>query len=163
MKSKILLFLSILFFSSSVPALASSVPVSPSVNPAYSQKALETIIMKLSPRQFEKLTGKKLRFKDRIAYRIMQWKLRHQQHEAINERQRKQGKLSLIFGIGSLVLLFIPPLGIVALCSAAVALVLGILSLKGNSNTAGIIGLVIGATVLVLFVIALAAFTASWY
>jgi uncharacterized Tic20 family protein len=122
------------------------------------------MIQTLSPHEFEKATGKKLRFKDRIAYRVLRWKLRKKGHEVINERQRRQGNLSLIFGIASVVFLFIPVLGILSPGLAIAAIVLGIMSLKGNSNTAGIIGIICGGTTLFLFLLAVALLASSgWF
>lgn len=83
----------------------------------------------------------------------------------ITERQKKWAKWSMILGIGSLVALFIPGVNLVAIPAAIVALVFGIKSVEGNSNTQGIIGIIAGGLTLVLLIVAialLAAFFASW-
>ena len=74
-------------------------------------------------------------------------------------QQRKLGRISMIFGIVALGFLFIPVgiFGILAIGLAIGALVLGIKSTKGNSNTPGIIGIVLGSLVLLLVLIIIAA------
>jgi hypothetical protein len=161
MKKAMLLLLALLIFCCSF----SSTPVS---TPAHSDNftsmppALVKIITTLSPREFEKATGKKLRFKDTSVYRVLQWKLRKKGHDVIDERQRKQGNLSLILGIAAVVFLFIPVLGILSPGLAIAAIVLGIMSLKGNSNTAGIVGIICGGTVIFLFLLAVAVLAGGW-
>ena len=162
MKKATLLLPALLIFCCSF----SSAPVS-SATHSYSTASLPPSVVKmiqlLSPREFEKATGKKLRLKDRIAYRILQWKLRKKGHEVIDERQRKQGNLSLVFGIASVVFLFIPVLGILSPGLAIAAVVLGIMSLKGNSNTAGIVGIICGGTTIFLFLLAIAVLAGGWF
>ena len=83
----------------------------------------------------------------------------------ITERQKKWAKWSMILGIGSLVALFIPGVNLVAIPAAIEALVFGIKSVEGNSNTQGIIGIIAGGLTLVLLIAAIAllvAFFASW-
>lgn len=88
--------------------------------------------------------------------------------EPMTERQRKQAKWSLTLGIASLALLFIPAIGILAIPAGVLAIIFGAKSLKGNSNSKGIIGIVLGGLTVLLFLIAialLAAFLAGggWY
>ncbi len=83
----------------------------------------------------------------------------------MTEKQKRWAKWSMILGLGSLVLLFIPYISFVAIPAAIVALVLGIKSVEGNSNTQGIIGIIAGGLTLVLLILAIAvlvAFFASW-
>lgn len=83
----------------------------------------------------------------------------------VTEKQKRQGRLSMIFGLGGLVLLFVPGINFLAIPAAIVALVLGIKSVEGNSNTNGIIGIIAGGLTLVLLILAIAvlvAFFASW-
>lgn len=162
MKKVTLLLSALLIFCCSFSSTPVSMPTH-SNNVSSLSPALVKMIQTLSPKQFEKATGKKLRFKDRIAYRVLQWKLRKKGHEVIDERQRKQGNLSLLFGIASVVFLFIPVLGILAPGLAIAAIVLGIMSLKGNSNTAGIVGIICGGTVIFLFLLAIAVLAGGWF
>lgn len=83
----------------------------------------------------------------------------------ITEKQKRWAKWSMILGLAGLVLLFIPTVNIIAIPAAIVALVFGIKSVEGNSNTQGIIGIIAGGLTLVLLIAAIAllvAFFASW-
>lgn len=102
------------------------------------------------------LKAKRTRLKDRIALKLLKWKLFKQvaNVEDINHL-KKLGRLSLIFAsVGILCILI--PVGVVALvglgCSVA-GFILGVKSLKGNSNTPGIIGLVLSSLVILLLII----------
>ena len=83
----------------------------------------------------------------------------------MTERQKRQGKWAMILGLGSLVLLVVPTIGLLAIPAAITGLVLGIKSVEGNSNTNGIIGIIASGLTLLLLLVAiavLAAFFASW-
>src|SRR5436189_2999060 len=47
-------------------------------------------LLSLSPKEFEKVTGQHLSFKEKIGYRIIQWKLRRQ----LNATEKKDGDIS---------------------------------------------------------------------
>src|SRR5262245_50675812 len=137
--------------------------VNPPVNPAQKSITLQEFL-KLTPKEYEKLTGKKLRFKQKIGLKIYQWKLRKKMaNSEITPEQKKQGRLSLLLGIVSIVCLFIP-VGVIVVLGLGCAIagfVLGIKSLKGNSNTMGIIGLVLSSLTIFFFMLALI-YVASW-
>jgi len=101
---------------------------------------------------YRAITGKKLTLKHKVALRIWQWKggKLFQQGKEATPRQKKLGKMSLIFGAAAFGLAPIPILNLLSLPSAIVAIVLGITSLKGNNNTNGVIGLVLGGAILLL-------------
>jgi uncharacterized membrane protein HdeD (DUF308 family) len=79
--------------------------------------------------------------------------------DEMTARQRKQGRISMILGILGLAFLFISLspvlgfLGILAIPSAILAIVFGSRSLKGNSNSEGIIGVITGGITIALFII----------
>jgi len=88
-------------------------------------------------------------------------------------KQRKLGRLSLIFAVAAIALIvipyatmFIPAIFALASFPLGIAgLVLGIKSIKGNTNTEGLIGLILSAAlllVLILSVLFLAVFFSSW-
>jgi hypothetical protein len=163
MKKATLLLSAIMICCCSFSSTTSSAP-SHSNSDAALPPGVMKMIETLTPKQFEKATGKKLRFKDRIAYRLLQWKLRKQHHNEVDEVHRKQGHLSLLLGIASVVFLFIPEIGILSIGLAIAAIVLGILSLRGNSNTPGVIGIVCGGTVLFAVLLAVIVLTSSgWF
>ena len=78
------------------------------------------------------------------------------------ERQKKLGKLSLILGGIALVLLVTPyvaiglpaAIGIITVPAAIAGLVLGIKSVRGNSNLPGLLGLILSASLLLLMILA---------
>jgi hypothetical protein len=147
----------------SLPAHATTTPPtepSPTTTAATPSITINDFL-KLSPREFQQRTGKKLKFKERIAYRVLQWKLRKhfREQDEPTAKQLKQGNLSLVFGIAAIVFLFIPVVGILSLGFAIAGLVLGIKSLKGNSNTTGLIGLILSGLVLFLFLLAVIVLT----
>lgn len=131
------------------------------LSPAAVQYAL-----RLNPAAFQKATGIKLHLADRLALRLYQWKLRRQSGNGyITERQRKLGLLSLIFGAGAFVVAILPIIGLLSVPSAIAGIVLGIISLKGNTNINGILGICFGSVFLLLLaaVIALiAVFFSLW-
>lgn len=106
---------------------------------------------------YRAVTGKKLTLKHKIALKLWQWtggKLFQQGKEA-TPRQKKLGKMSLIFGAAAFALIPIPVFNLLSFPAAIVAVVLGITSLKDNNNTNGVIGLVLGGVYLVLAFLAL--------
>ena len=85
------------------------------------QTRLITQLVSLSPKQVEKLTGKKLSLKEKIGFLILKQKLKKQ---AKGQGEiRDHGKLSLIFGIVGLVVLFVPVLNIASIPLAILAIV----------------------------------------
>lgn len=112
-------------------------------------------LRKIKASQIEKLTGKKLNVFDKLRLKILQKKLGKYEDTVITEKQKKQATWSMILGILSIGLLFVPFIGILAIPSAVLALVFGIQSVKGNGNSKGIVGIVTGSITLALFFIAL--------
>lgn len=109
-------------------------------------------------KNYTTVTGKKLTLKQKMALKIWEWKggRLFQQGKEATPRQKKLGKMSLIFGAAAFALAPIPILNLLSFPSAIVAIVLGITSLKGNNNTNGVIGLVLGGIyLLIVFVVLL--------
>ena len=150
-----------------LPAPASTTPEKQKTVPSALSSITMQDIIQLSPRRFELKTGIKLKFKERIAYKILKWKLKKKLRKPgePTAQQKKLGILSLIFGsIAVISILFILQLGIIAFCAAIAGLVLGIISLKGNSNTPGILGIIFSSGVLIVIVLAIIAITRwAWY
>ena len=112
------------------------------------------IFLQLKPKEIEKLTGHKLTLREKIALKIYKLKLRKKINGDDPAKNKKLGTLSLIFGIAAFVFVFLPVLSILSLPLAIAAVVLGAISLKGNKNTNGIIGLILGGTFILLFIVA---------
>ncbi len=112
---------------------------------------------------FEAPAGKKLSFRQRIALKLVQKKInKHQKKRDRKSKSRseknpdKLATLSLIFGAGSFVLVFIPVIGFLALFTAIAGIILGAIALKkGGNKTLAILGIVFGALFIVFMVLAL--------
>lgn len=112
--------------------------------------------LSLSPRDYEKATGNKLKLKEKIVYKIVKWKLKKKLRSNTTETQKTLGLLSLAFGVLAMALIFVPTaVGILGILFAVAGFVLGIKSLKGNSNAPGLIGLILSSVVILLFFAAL--------
>lgn len=101
--------------------------------------------------------------------RLLQKKLKKFRGGAITEKQKQQAQLSMILGISSLAVLLLsgllPFIGLLCVPAAIIAIIFGAKSLKGNSNTQGIVGVVTGGitlAILLLAIIVLALFFASF-
>jgi hypothetical protein len=124
---------------------------------------------KIKAKDIERITGKKLTLFQKVEIKIAQKILKKLSDEEMSEKQKKQADASLILGIGSLTLLLLSGLvsvfGLLCIPAAILAIVFGSKSLKGNSNTKGIIGVVTGGVtlaVILLAIIIILAFFASW-
>lgn len=113
---------------------------------------------KIKAKNIEKITGKKLTFFQKIKLKIAQTALKKLSGE-MTEKQKKQAQTSMILGISSLVVLLlsgaIPFIGLLCIPVAVLAVIFGAKSLKGNSNTQGIIGVVTGGVTLAIVVLAI--------
>jgi hypothetical protein len=122
-------------------------------------------LLSLSPKNFEKLTGQRLSFKEKIAYKIMQWKLQKQLKALEKEdgdisKAERHSKNALFCGIATWGLLLlgiaIPIMGILSIPFAISAIIYGAVSLnKTPNNTRSILGIVLGGLYVVLFALAL--------
>jgi hypothetical protein len=134
----ILLLLLCLYGSGSYATVSPTPPPAPSFSITFKS---------IKAKAIENMIGRKLTFLQKIELKILQKKLsRHALHPAdtITEKQKKQAKLSMTLGICSIGLLFLGPIALLAFPAAIAAVVLGVISLKGNSNTKGIVGVVTG-------------------
>ena len=135
------------------------------INPANRSISLKEFV-NLTPREYQKLTGKKLKLKEKIGLKILQWKVKRKMNDQATPEQIRLGRLSLILGILALVCIFIP-IGVIAILGlgcAIAGLVLGIKSIKGNSNVMGILGVVFSGLVLFILLLAIAIVAAwGWY
>ena len=160
---KLLLFSALLFMGTLLqPAFA--LTTLPAPNHIVALPA--TAPAKMTIKEWEKATGKKLPLLQRLTWKLAQKRMSKPGNENVTEKQRKLGRLSMIFGIAGLVLLFLPNiLAIAGIGLGIAAFILGLKSVKGNSNTPGIVGLIAGSLTLLLTVLAVAiaaAFIAGW-
>ena len=121
------------------------------------------------------VSGKKPGLKERIVRKLLEKRLLKKWlgDGEMTEQQKKQAKVSLILGISSLVLLLLSTfvltgVGIIGLLSiplAIIGLIFGIRSLKGNTNTQGLIGVItssVSIALIILAVVILAILFANW-
>lgn len=152
----LLLILIITFYSK--PVNAAVAPSDSIITKSVKHNASLNKFLTSTPSEIEKITGKKLNFVERIQLKFFQKKLLKHSPEEGGEptaKQKKQGKISMILGISSIVLLLIPYVGLLSIPAAIAAMVLGIKSIKGNSNTQGLIGLITGSATLFIILIAI--------
>lgn len=131
---------------------------------------------KVTAKEVEKLTGQKLTAFEKLKLKIVQSKVARKLlkfgDEPMTEQQKKWAKWSLLLGLSSIALFFIafiPYISIIALLmipASILAVIFGIKSLKGNSNSKGIIGIVTGGSVILITLIGiiwlLSAFEWGW-
>ena len=112
-----------------------------------------------------KITGKKLSLKEKIAFKILQWKIKKRvTHEGTDKRDK--GKTAMILGIIGISSLWIPYLGIASIPCTILALVFGYQAKKINpddskARTAIILGwITVGLYVLITALVI--AILAAW-
>ncbi len=135
-------------------------------NPVKSnERLIPSKLLSLSAKEFEKVTGRHLSFKEKVVFKLLKWKFRNAQHLFPDKKEEpgkydKMAKKAMLFGIGAFVLLFIPYIGILSIPSAVLGIVLGAVSLnKVEKKTNSILGIVFGSVFIVLlFAILVAAF-----
>jgi hypothetical protein len=115
-------------------------------------------------KEIEKLTGTRFTLKERVAWKIFQYKLRREaKHRSAEEDNDKKGRTAQLLGILSLVAIFIPILNIASIGLAIAAIIVGSNARKINPNdrraktgvTLGIITLAIIIAALILLVVLL--------
>lgn len=152
--------------------LSCTLPVLASEKPAKKANAMERFykefpglkgvtidqLISLSPREYERNTGTKLKWKEKIVYKVVKWKLKKKMRSEPTEKQKTLGLLSLAFGVLGVALIFVPTaVGILGILFAIAGFVLGIKSLKGNSNAPGLIGLILSSAVILVLILAVIA------
>jgi len=121
----------------------------------------------LSIKEVQKLAGRRLTLKEKIAVKIFQWKIKKGFKPAKKNEDKEKGKTAMLFGMAGLASLLIPiPYigGLAAIVCTVLALVLGYQAKKDNPNdkkakTAIIlgwvaVGLFVLATVIAIAVLA---------
>lgn len=156
MKTKISLLFTLILIS--VNFLYAASPVSDSATIVSSPEKM----LFLSPKQFEKVTGKRLTLKEKIIYKLLQLKLKKELKKnppEINERAERQANNALFAGIATwgffLIGAVVPVVGLFAIPFAIAALAFGASSLnKAESNVKPLIGIISGGLYLILLLIA---------
>ncbi|MFN2457557.1 MAG: hypothetical protein ABR502_05095 [Chitinophagaceae bacterium] len=159
-----LLLTAVIFTSTKATIISSPDNASRSLHPSLKHS-------NITPPDHKKAAFNKLNLLHKFYLKILLKKLKKQNiaEEEITERQKKLGKLSLIFGLISIPVLLlgsvIGAFSLLAIPAAIIAIVLGIKSIKGNSNTRGLIGLISGSVTILLLLLGLIIaliFYSSW-
>lgn len=153
-----LAFACLLFITT--PASSATVPSSNStIIPAETMYKKST---SLKVKEIQKLIGRKLTLKERVAFFILKQKLRHTAKESTNESD-----IPFIFGIASVSLLvlslFFPFLLLASLIASIIAIITGSVAKKRDpanqkAKTGKMLGLISLAIIAILFIILLVVF-----
>ena len=105
----------------------------------------------------QKLLGRKLKLKEKIAFKVFQWKVKKGWIPGKkNPAKGNKGRTAMIFGIIVLVALFIPYVSIIALPAAILALVFGYDARRDDpSDRHARTALILGWITIAVFIIAL--------
>lgn len=107
--------------------------------------------------EIEKLTARKMSLREKLGWFMLKKQLRKNPGAAIDiEKSKKLGRLALIFGISTWALALIPVISVLSPFLAVAAIICGILSLNGNNNTQGLIGLLLGSIFLLIIILVIA-------
>ena len=137
---------------------AASVPSAP-VKPTPGAKITQQLF-RLNVQEIEKLSGKKLSFREKVRWKMA--KVLHRFVPAFAEgeptpKQLQQGRMSMIFGLTSVFMFLmgfiVAPIVFLSLPLGIAGLVLGMKSVKGNGNTQGIVGLISGGSTILMWLL----------
>jgi hypothetical protein len=117
-----------------------------------------TYLLSLKPKQIERLTGKKLSFKEKIAFAFTKHKIKKQAAHHPGEIISNDGKTAFILGLIGAAVLLIPFLDLASLPLAILAIVIGNKAKRANPHDRKArAGVTLGiATLAVLIVVGLA-------
>ena len=97
-------------------------------------RQLLTQFINLKPRDITRLTGKKLSFKEKIAWIILQREARKQMRHSVKDDAHNNGNTSFILGLIGLICIFIPFLIIASIPLAILAIAIGIKAKKEDPH-----------------------------
>ena len=161
---KLILILSIIFFS--LPGIAAIAPGNSIATITIENKITENPIpsflniSSLKIKQVEKLLGKKLTLKEKIAFKVFQWKLKSKKTPQSDEPSKK-GKTAMILGIIAIGSLFLPYIAIAAIPCAILAIVFGTQAKRenphdGKAKTGIVLGIITLGLIVLLILLVLA-------
>jgi hypothetical protein len=126
---------------------------SPTLNIPSSLQSLSSLKIK----EVEKLLGRKMKLKEKIAFKIFQWKLKKELTSEKRDSGVDHGKTSMILGIVGIAALLVPYLAIASIPCAILAIIFGNKARKTDRNNGkAIAGIILGWMTIGIFIIALA-------
>ena len=162
------LVLAVIFFAC-FKAQSATIPVASfsatTIMPTYPAPILLNL-SKSKIKDIEKLLGRKMKFKEKIAFKVYQWQLKKELSVKKEEGKKDKGKTAMILGIIGLASIFVPYLVIISIPCTILALVFGYQAKKINpedskARTAVILGwITVGVYVLVIALVI--ALLAAW-
>jgi hypothetical protein len=147
-----LFFCSFLLFSSSVYA-STTPPVETKIIPGGD---IYKKIASLKLKDIQRITGKKLTLKEKIALKVFQWKYKNGLKAKKAEGTGNKGKTAMILGIVGIAALLVPYFAIVSIPCAILAIVFGSKAKKTDpDNGQAKAGVILGIVTLGLIALAL--------
>ena len=120
--------------------------------------------LKLTPKKYHELAGKRMTFKQKISFLILKSKLKKQLADDTPAKKNNIGTMSLIFGLVGAATLFTGSgvLVIIGFFAALAALILGIKGLKRDcKDLKSLFGVILGGGYMILLLLAVI-IVASW-
>lgn len=133
---KISLFI-FLLFAFSITSLSAATPASPKTVTGFAVKdpvIPYSYFRSMKIKEAEKLLGRKMKLKEKLAFKAYQWSLKKGFYPVKPSDQSKKGNTAMILGIVAIVSLFVPFLGVAAIPSAILAIIFGNQAKKINPN-----------------------------
>jgi hypothetical protein len=166
---KIPLFILVLIIFSSF-SVSSENKIDPSNDPVAKVAMPLDKIASMKTREAEKILGRKLTLKEKIAFKIAQHKIK-KELRAKEKGKPSKGQSAFVLGLIGICILFVPYLSIAALPLAIIAIVQGSKAKKEDPNdkkaqTAIVLGIVtlgLIALALILVLLIIAAWSGAWY
>ncbi|MEO7924922.1 MAG: hypothetical protein ABIR30_14660 [Chitinophagaceae bacterium] len=139
--------------SAIIPAAAAGSHTITPQAPVLSTFDLSTVKIKT----LEKLLGRKLKFKEKIAVKVYQWKIKKGVAFRKEETKGDKGKTAMILGIVSIATLFIPYANIASLPCAILAIIFGNQARKVNpKDSKAMTGVILGWVTIGIIILAIA-------
>lgn len=153
-------------FANTPPASPVSIPFSQLNNPG----PWLPDVSKMKIKTMERMMGRKMKLKEKIAFKVLQWKVKKNLTLSKDKSRANRGRTAMILGIIGLASLFIPYLNIISIPCTILALVFGYQARKADpsdskARTAIILGwITVGVyfLILIIAIILLAAFSFSF-
>ena len=178
MKKITLLVLSmLLLFISAFATSSPSISITPDKNPETITLSVEMVsyISKLKIKDVEKLLGRKLKLKEKVGFKIYQWKIKKELSSKKVDGEKDKGKTAMMLGFFAAGALLLSPIlffsWMAAIPLAIIAIIMGNKVLKDDKNDknakTGVIlgwvtlGLMVIGTIVIIAILA-AIFSGGW-